>query len=301
LGFEFSMPIGFRAARSQVRNLELQLAKGRAILAAQELEISHELAHAFRELDRFYQTAATNFNRRRFAEQRVRAYEAQFEAGRTNIDLVLRSQISLAQAEIAFYTSLIEYNKAITNAHYRKGTLLEHNQVYLAESGWTPEAYRDALERAWARTYAIGAERCLETQPPEFATNRVSVEGLAHPPAEAPEPAPLTPVPEAGDYEGEAAPADVPPPPETSQLVPEATDELSEAQFEQQVTTESEPAGVATLEQLGEEGAAADNAAPTSEVTDSLEPTADVAEEPETETPPVIVPAQRRKFPLPRQ
>jgi len=198
LGFEFSMPIGFRAANTQVRNLELQLAKARAILAAQELEVSHELAHAFRELDRFYQTAITNFNRRRAAVRRVEAYEAEFEAGRTNIDLVLRSQISLAQAEVAYFQSLMEYNKAIAALHYRKGTLLEHNQVYLAEGEWTPDAYNDAMQRARARAYALPADYCLHTEPPEFATQHIGVGGMAMPGLEeVPVDSELSPVPDA--------------------------------------------------------------------------------------------------------
>lgn len=212
LGFEFEMPIGFRKAHSQVRNLELQLAKARAMLAAQELEVSHELAHAFRELDRFYQTAVTNFNRRRAAQLRVQAYEAEFEAGRTNIDLVLRSQISLAQAEIAYYQSLMEYNKAIAGVHYRKGTLLEHNHVFLAENEWNAEAYEDALQRAMARTYALPADYCLHTEPPEFATQHIGLEGLAVPGVDhiPPEGMELQPVPTTNDLEAPPAPA--PPP-----------------------------------------------------------------------------------------
>lgn len=170
LGFEFSMPIGFRAAHSQVRNLELKLAKARAALSAQEFEISHELANAFRQLDTAFQTAQTNFNRRRAAERRVQAYEAQYRAGKGNVDLLLRSQISLAQAETAYYQSLVGYNRAIVELKYRKGTLMEDDNIYLAESLSHPEAYAQALRRAWARSHAIDAEH-LDTKPEEFATD----------------------------------------------------------------------------------------------------------------------------------
>src|SRR5439155_17098149 len=91
LGFEFSMPLGFRAAHSQVRNLELKLVKARAALSVQEHEISHELANAFRQMDAAFQTAQTNFHRRRAAERRLQAYQAQYQAGRANVDLLVRS------------------------------------------------------------------------------------------------------------------------------------------------------------------------------------------------------------------
>ncbi len=168
LGFEFSMPIGFRAAHSQVRNLELRLAKAHAAPSAQELEISHELANAFRQLDTAFQTAQTNFNRRRAAERRVQAYDAQYRAGKGNVDLLLRSQISLAQAETAYYQSLVGYNRAITEMKFRKGTLLEDDNVYLGESLSHPEAYTQALRHAWARSHAFDADH-LDTQPEEFS------------------------------------------------------------------------------------------------------------------------------------
>ena len=181
LGLEFTMPFGFRTANSQVKNLELQLAKARTMLAAQELEISHELGRAFQELDRAYQTAQTNFNRRRAAERRVQAEQVKVDLGLGNeqaassVDLLLRAQISLAQAEVAYYNSLVAYNQAITAIHYRKGSLLEFNNVALAESGWDPQAYILALRRAWARSHALDADHLLNTEPREFVTGPAEV------------------------------------------------------------------------------------------------------------------------------
>jgi outer membrane protein TolC len=173
VGFEFSMPIGFRAAHSQVRNLELKLCKARAALSAQEMEISHELGNAFRQLDAAFQTAQTNFNRRRAAERRLQAYEAQYKAGtqKATVDLLLRSQISLAQAETAYYQSVVGYNRAITELKYRKGTLLEDDNVYLGESLSHPEAYVQALRHAWARSYGRDADH-LHAKPEEFVTDQ---------------------------------------------------------------------------------------------------------------------------------
>ena len=168
LGFEFNMPLGFRAAHAQVRNTELRLAKARAVLEAQELEISHELAAAFQTLARAYQTAQTNFNRRRAAERRVQAFEAEEE--RRAIDLLLRAHISLAQAEISYFTSVVEYNRGINELRYRKGTLLEDNNVHLAEGLSSPEAYSQVLRRSWSRSHAWDATKLLHTEPPEYVT-----------------------------------------------------------------------------------------------------------------------------------
>jgi len=171
VGFEFSMPIGFRAAHSQVRNLELRLAKARAALGSQEFEISHELANSFRQADTTFQTAQTFFNRRRAAERRVQANDAQYRAGKGSVDLLLRAQVSLATAEKAYYQSLVGYNRAILDMKFRKGTLMEDNSIFLSESLSHPEAYAQAVRHAWARSHAIDANDALETQPEEFVSD----------------------------------------------------------------------------------------------------------------------------------
>ena len=167
LGFEFQMPLGFRAAHAQVRNLELRLAKSRDILQAQEIDISHEVAQDFQNLAVQYTTAQSNFNRMLAAKQRVELFRAEVEAGTKTFDVLLRALASQAEAEVAYYRSLTDYNKAIVALHFHKGTLLPYDSVWLSESDWTPAAYCDALRHAWARTHAIDASH-VNTEPEEF-------------------------------------------------------------------------------------------------------------------------------------
>ncbi|OYW12956.1 MAG: transporter, partial [Planctomycetales bacterium 12-60-4] len=155
LGFEMSLPIGLRSALATKRNLELRLTKARAVLGAQELEISHELSNSFQLVDWWYQLAETNFHRRNAALKETEVIVQEYEAGRIPVDLLLRSRAELAAADVGYYTSLVKYNQSLTDMRVRKGTLLEENSVYLAEGSWTPEAYDEAMRRAWARSYAI--------------------------------------------------------------------------------------------------------------------------------------------------
>ena len=46
---------------------------------------------------------------------------------------------------------MTEYNKAIVNVHYLKGSLLDLNSVSLQEGQWVDKAYWDAQERARER------------------------------------------------------------------------------------------------------------------------------------------------------
>jgi outer membrane protein TolC len=178
VGLQFSMPIGFRQARAQLHNTELQLIKARATLLAQEQDISHELAEAIQRIDAAYVNAQTQLNRKIAAAKREESYRilqdigARAEPGAplsTELDLRLRAQNSNAAAEFAYFNSLIAYNKAITEYHWRRGTLLEHNGVHVAEAEWTEAAQHEALRRAWARSFASPNEN-LSTEPPEFSS-----------------------------------------------------------------------------------------------------------------------------------
>ncbi|MSR57372.1 MAG: TolC family protein [Planctomycetaceae bacterium] len=179
MGLQFNLPLGLRSALSQVRNYELQVAKAREVLAYQEMEICHELTTTFQNLAWRYQTAQTNFNRWQIAEAQVPGRENRYKTGVPGIDTSvlldqwLQARRRAATAEVTFYTSVIEYNKVLNDLRFRKGTLLEDNNVHLQEGAWTPEAYKDALRRAWARTFAIDAfeNDPVHAEPENFQRN----------------------------------------------------------------------------------------------------------------------------------
>ena len=150
-GLEFSLPIGFRKEMAGVRHAQLNLARERARLQEQELELSHQLAHAVRELEAKQVLSQTNFNRRVAAQRQVDAVAAAYETETVTLDLLLDAQRRLAQAESDYYRSLVDYNKSIADVHFRKGSLLEYNGVQLSEGPWPGKAYFDAHGRARAR------------------------------------------------------------------------------------------------------------------------------------------------------
>jgi outer membrane protein TolC len=163
-GVEMTMPIGLRSAHAQVRNYELRLAKAQKVLAISEEDISHELAVAFQELARTYAVAQDNYNRYLAAEENVRITKLEFQV--VDMDRYLDALPSRARAQQAYYESLIDYNKAITNLYHRKGTLLAHDNIQIAEGGWSAEAYQDASRLHHRRAY--GNEIDVEAAPQEF-------------------------------------------------------------------------------------------------------------------------------------
>lgn len=170
LGFEFNLPLGFRSAHAQVRNIELRLMKAQRVLHTQELEIAHELAVAFQELARTHAAAQWHYNRRNAAIKNVTVVQAEIELGAAIPgDPYLRAIERRTRAEIDFFTAVVEYNKALNDFQFRKGTLLEDTHVTLMEDGWDPDAYIDAYRRAQARSAAIDAPH-KHTEPPEFVS-----------------------------------------------------------------------------------------------------------------------------------
>jgi len=171
LGLQFSMPLGLRLVRAQVRNYELRLRKARVALQEQEVEVARELANAMLEMDRWYELADRGAKRALVCTDLVEATETRVFS-EDNIDPIslgrfLDAKITSRDADQGYLRSIVEYNKAITELNFRKGTLLQSNSVYLAEGEWNPGAYDDAMRRGEAATHALDNSH-VETTPSEF-------------------------------------------------------------------------------------------------------------------------------------
>lgn len=168
-GIQLDIPIGFRFTRSQVRNLELQLSKANAILASQEKNIAHDIATSIQSVTASYAAAQSSRKRLEAAAKRVALLETEREVGTLTLDLVLRAQASLAEAENSYYQQVVTYRKALVDLNFSTGRLLTDSGVALAEGPWCADAYCDANHRAHERTHAKDANH-LDTAPAEFVS-----------------------------------------------------------------------------------------------------------------------------------
>ena len=144
VGLEFSLPIGLRRELAAVRHQQLRLAREKAVIEDIELEIAHELTDAVQNLEAEYVLTQTNFNRLSSARQQFFSVESAFVAGRVPLELLLDAQRRAVEVQIEYYQSLVEYNRAILQVHFRKGSLLEYDGIMLAEGPWPAKAYFDA-------------------------------------------------------------------------------------------------------------------------------------------------------------
>jgi hypothetical protein len=157
LGFELSVPIGFRQAHVAARNAELLLARERAILRDQQREIVHEAADAVAEMDRAYVVMQTSYNRLIATKDQNSSVKATYEEGKGEVplDLYLESQRRLVEAETEYFLNRARYSLATKNVHFVKGTLLEYDGIYLAEGPWPGKAYHDAADKEASRSVPV--------------------------------------------------------------------------------------------------------------------------------------------------
>jgi outer membrane protein TolC len=155
LGVQSTFTIGMRRELATVRHFQLQLARARARLQDQELEVSHQLADAVRQLILNYELTQTNFNRTLAADRQVDAVQAAFDAATVTLDQLLEAQRRRAEAQTSFFRTLLDYQRAIITVHFRKGSLLEYNNVYLQEGPWPDKAQFDAHRLARQRDAGI--------------------------------------------------------------------------------------------------------------------------------------------------
>lgn len=168
-GANFSMPLGFRRGHAAVRNAELQLMREKVVLEQQEREVVHALSNAISEAERAYDSTLTSFNRREAARQHLAAVRAAFEADKAPPELMLESERRLAEADVRYYAALVEYVLSIKNVHFEKGSLLDYNEVHLAEGEWPDKAYRDAAQRDRSRLANKPLNYILTRRPPQVS------------------------------------------------------------------------------------------------------------------------------------
>jgi outer membrane protein TolC len=116
-----------------VRHHQLLIERENALLRDTELEVSHQVADAVRDVDRDFQVAQTRFNAVIAAHQEFEAFRQEFRIGRIALDLLLDAQRRRVDAERNYYAAAADYALSHMRLHERKGSLLEHHGVSIAE------------------------------------------------------------------------------------------------------------------------------------------------------------------------
>ena len=134
VGVNFSVPLGLRQGRAQVRQQDLLIARDRANLDQGLHAAIHELAAVVRDLDSAYAQYRAFKETRAAADINLRVQNEKFRAGQTIYLNVLQALNDWGNAVSSEAQSLLIYNIALATLERRTGTILEtHGLVFYEE------------------------------------------------------------------------------------------------------------------------------------------------------------------------
>ncbi len=145
LGMEYNLPIGLRRAHAAVRNSQLSVAREAEILREQERVVHLGLSNAINDASRSYENM-------QLQEKRLVAIKEQLDGQKelnknqnaVDLDVELDTHRRLLDARLRFHQAQVEYQLALRNVHFEKGTLLAYNNVSLNESVASTAGYTGA-------------------------------------------------------------------------------------------------------------------------------------------------------------
>ncbi len=145
-GLEFNAPVGFRRAYAAVRNSQLAIRREMDILHEQERNVLFGLSNAVNEIARSYDSMQLQEKRLKEIVRQLQSLQARSESGQDPaLDVLLETHRRLLDARLAYHQSRIDYQIAMRNVHFEKGTLLSYCNVQMTESLSDTQAYCNAI------------------------------------------------------------------------------------------------------------------------------------------------------------
>jgi outer membrane protein TolC len=134
LGVNFSVPLGLRQGRAQVRQQALMIARDRANVEQGLHAAIYDLASTVRDLESAYEQYVIYKETRAAATENLKVQTEQFRAGRTIYLNVLQALNDWGNAVSSEAQQLLSYNVGLATLERRTGTILEtHGLVFYEE------------------------------------------------------------------------------------------------------------------------------------------------------------------------
>ncbi len=134
LGINFSVPLGLRQGRAQIRQRELILAKDQANIQQSVHEAIHQLASTVQDIDSNFEQYLAYKDTRKAALENLQVQIEQFRFRRTIYLNVLQALNDWGTAVTSESRSILSYNVSLANLERQTGTILEtHGLVFVEE------------------------------------------------------------------------------------------------------------------------------------------------------------------------
>jgi outer membrane protein TolC len=121
VGLDYKRAIGLRAACAEVRRARIQLSRTQAEREQLELNIFSDVARAWNELQTNREAAEIQSQRRKIAQELLDARVELFEEGESSLDLKVRAEATLLDAELAELASRVAVQQSIVRWEYATG------------------------------------------------------------------------------------------------------------------------------------------------------------------------------------
>ena len=156
VGLNLSVPLGYRFEHASIRSARLQLAQAFYVLKDQEDRVKSTLTKQYQNLFKWYALIEDrNAERRAYADALSKKFK-QVELGKKPIDLdLLDVQRRLALALTKEYQAISEYNNSLARLEFARGTIMQHDNIVIAENGLPATAQVRAVENERERTRAL--------------------------------------------------------------------------------------------------------------------------------------------------
>lgn len=157
LGLRLDMPLGFRDASAQVHQGQLTLTRSYLQLRDAEIKTVEYVISRYRRVVQSYAELGPARARREALQQfgaraRIRIEIGQFQSA--DYFNFLQVQRDLADAIASEFNFIAQYNTALAEFEFAKGTILRYNSVNLAEGPLPPWVGQRAADHERERTHA---------------------------------------------------------------------------------------------------------------------------------------------------
>ncbi len=155
LGLRADIPLGFRDANAQVRQAQLNLTKSYYQLRDVELKTVEFLVAQHRRVYETHSLIAPAKSRREALQIYVYKVKQLIDVGKwdsTTFFNFLQVQRDLAQSIADEFTAISNYNIALAQLEFAKGTIMRYNNVNLAEGQLPDHVAKRAAEQVRERT-----------------------------------------------------------------------------------------------------------------------------------------------------
>jgi hypothetical protein len=129
----FSVPLGLRQGRAQVRQQELLIARDRANLEQGVFNAVYALALSIRNLDQYYGQYLAFQETRAAALENLRAQMVRYQVGANQYINVLQAIVDWGNAVSSEAQSLAQYNTELARLQRETGTILESHGIRFYE------------------------------------------------------------------------------------------------------------------------------------------------------------------------